>query len=594
NAALARQESIAQAEQIAVEDAKSGMTSWLTSAAELGAYVPYDRVIKEVMAVGREGGPLARLSLFAVPVDVTFSIDFDEKALEALATSIDDSIGDDRTDATVTIEEGVANAVKGHDGMMVDREWLSGKLGDALLSSEDEPSFVAEVKEAPSRTTYGQAQKMSASINQALNAGLTFLYQEQSWMPDAKDIGTWTRVKVAQASDGYELKVGIDNDAAASDLVKHLDATVDSNNVIVDFEKNGDEVVVKTSGSGIIPEIGPAVEQIGQILYGAGGLAWGGDASSTTIQVNESNAPEQLSVEQAIDLGLIMVIGEYTTEFSNAEGTENRNHNIRLASDLISNSIAESNGGKWSFNENSGDTNQDPPFASAGSIVNGEYVDSIGGGICQVATTVFNAVYEAGLDIVERRNHSLYIASYPTGRDAAVSYPEMDLIWSNPLSSDVLLQMSYTETTVTAKIYGVPTGYKVSTETGQWEEGESYKTEFETDDDLAEGSYYQKTVGSDGSQIGIMRTVTDINGNVVKQDSFTSIYSPKNEVYVIGPGTDTSKLMHKPDSESGGDSWDEDYDDDNETSDGYYDEGAGQQYYDESSGDEAYDAEGEY
>ena len=589
NAELARQESIAQAEQIAVEDVKSGTTSWLTSSAELGAYVPYEHVIKEVMEAGREGGPLARLSLFFVPVDITFSLEFNEQALEALASSIDETIGDARYDSTVTIDEGVANAVKGHDGEMVNREWLSGKLAEALLSSEEEPSFVAEVEEAPSRTTYEQAQKMSASINQALNAGLTFVYQAKSWMPDAKDIGSWTRVKVAQADDGYELKVGIDNDAAASDLVKHLDTTVDSNNVIVDFEVNGEDIVVKTSGSGIIPEIGPAVAQIGQMLYGAGGLAWGGDASSTTIQVNESNAPEQLSVEQANDLGLIMVIGEYTTEYSNAEGTENRNHNIHLAADLINNSIAESNGGRWSFNEHSGDTNQDPPFASAGSIVNGEYVDSIGGGICQVATTVFNAVYEAGLDIVERRNHSLYIASYPTGRDAAVSYPEMDLIWSNPLSSDVLLQMSYTDTTVTAKLYGVPTGYKVSTETGQWEEGESYKTEFETDDDLGEGSYYQKTVGSDGSQIAITRTVTDINGNIIKQDAFTSIYTPKNEVYVVGPGTDTSKLIHTPDSQSSeSDSWEDDYESDYEAQNSYYEESADQQYY-----DEGYDTDGE-
>ena len=140
------------------------------------------------------------------------------------------------------------------------------------------------------------------------------------------------------------------------------------------------------------------------------------------------------------------------------------------------------------------------------------------------------------------KNHSLFIASYPTGRDAAVSYPEMDFVWSNPLTSDVLLKLKHTDTSLTATLYSTPTGYKVSTETGEWEEGEKFRTEYETDDTLAEGAYYQKTTGSDGSQITVTRTVTDLKGDIIKQDTFTSVYAPKNEVYAVGPGTDMSTL----------------------------------------------------
>ena len=61
-----------------------------------------------------------------------------------------------------------------------------------------------------------------------------------------------------------------------------------------------------------------------------------------------------------------------------------------------------------------------------------------------MATTVFNAVYEAGYPIERRNNHSLYIASYPEGRDAAIAYPDIDLVWRNDTESDVLLRMSYT------------------------------------------------------------------------------------------------------------------------------------------------------
>ena len=64
-------------------------------------------------------------------------------------------------------------------------------------------------------------------------------------------------------------------------------------------------------------------------------------------------------------------------------------------------------------------------------IVNGELQTGLGGGVCQVSTTVFNAAFEAGLPITARTNHALYISHYPLGRDATVNYPDTDLKFVN-------------------------------------------------------------------------------------------------------------------------------------------------------------------
>ena len=64
-------------------------------------------------------------------------------------------------------------------------------------------------------------------------------------------------------------------------------------------------------------------------------------------------------------------------------------------------------------------------------IINGELQNGLGGGVCQVSTTVFNSAYDAGLQIDERTNHALYIGHYPTGRDATVNYPDLDLKFTN-------------------------------------------------------------------------------------------------------------------------------------------------------------------
>ena len=536
------------AEEISVEEAQSRTTSWTADGSTLGAALPYDEVIEEALDAGRKGGPFARIALAVMGKDVPLSVQFNEKALDSFASDIDKTIGDERVDATVLIEDGVAKAQAGHDGVMVDRTWLSEKLSNVMLGKDGSTYVIAEAVDAPSRTSEEQASSLSDAVNRALAAGAVFNYKTASWTADASELGSWTRISVVETDGRYDLKAGIDSTIATSALVKHLSSaktSSDSESIAVDFESSNGDIIVKTSGSAEIPEVVPAIERVNEELYGDSGIAWSQEKASQPVKVDigESNAPETLSFDQAVDLGIITVIGEYTTEFSNEEGTENRNHNIRLVSDILNDTICEANGGQWSFNEHTGDTNLDPPFASAGSIVSGEYVDSIGGGICQVATTVFNAVYEAGLDVVERRNHSLYIGSYPTGRDVGVSYPELDFIWENKLESDVLVKLSYTDTSVTATLYSVYTGYKVESSVGEWEEGSKYKTEFEEDSSLAKGDYYLKTVGEDGSKISVVRTVKDKSGKVVSETEFGSIYEPKNEVYLIGPGTDTSDLQ---------------------------------------------------
>lgn len=544
---LAKAEQIAQAEQISVEQAVAQVQSWPTDSLALKASVPYDDLVKQAMAVGREdGGLFTRIGLVFGNRDIAVNLDYDEGAVDALASEIDRTIGDARIDATVAVEDGVAHPVEGHDGQMVDRDWLKGKLSTAFVSGEESPSFVAQVSSAPSRISFDQAQKASDGVNRALQAGGVFTFKGADWAAHGDEIGKWTRVETVDAGNGtYTLAARFDDSVAIPSVVKGAGAAVKSDNVTVKFAKADDgSIVVRTFGPGNIPEVTPAIDQLEEALYGSDGIAWntGKATEPVRVEIAESDAPAALTLDQAIELGIVTVIGEYTTEFSNYEGTENRNHNIKLAADILDNGIITAKGGTWHFNDRTGDTNEAAGFWAAGSIVEGEYVDSIGGGICQVATTVFNAVYEAGLPVDMRFPHQLFIASYPVGRDAAVSYPDLDLWWSNDLPSDVLLDLSYTDTTITAKLYSVYTGYTVESEVGSWKEGAHYTVRFEEDSSLAKGDSYVKTTGVDGSSISVTRKVKNESGTIISEQTFDSIYDPKDEVVIIGPGTDTKGL----------------------------------------------------
>src|SRR5439155_1001097 len=117
-------------------------------------------------------------------------------------------------------------------------------------------------------------------------------------------------------------------------------------------------------------------------------------------------------------------------------------------------------GSTFSFNGTTGDRNASKGFLEAPVIINGELTTGLGGGVCQVSTTVFNAAYEAGLNITARTNHALYISHYPQGRDATVDYPNVDLKFVNDTGHWLLLGTFVTDSSLTVNLYGTPVGRK--------------------------------------------------------------------------------------------------------------------------------------
>ena len=151
----------------------------------------------------------------------------------------------------------------------------------------------------------------------------------------------------------------------------------------------------------------------------------------------------------------------YTTIYG---GIANRIHNVQLVAHLVDDKLIAPDA-TFSFNGTTGDRNAAKGFLEAPVIVNGELTTGLGGGVCQVSTTVFNAAFEAGLEITERTNHALYISHYPQGRDATVDYPSIDLKFVNDTGHWLLLRTFVGSSSLTVNLYGTPTGRKVTSTT---------------------------------------------------------------------------------------------------------------------------------
>ena len=137
-------------------------------------------------------------------------------------------------------------------------------------------------------------------------------------------------------------------------------------------------------------------------------------------------------------------------------GDANRIHNVQLVAQLIDGALIAP-GKEFSFNATTGERTADKGFLEAPVIVNGELQTGLGGGICQVSTTVFNAAFEAGLPITARTNHALYISHYPQGRDATVNYPDLDLKFVNDTGHWLLLRTFVGPSSLVVNLYGTPT-----------------------------------------------------------------------------------------------------------------------------------------
>ncbi len=176
------------------------------------------------------------------------------------------------------------------------------------------------------------------------------------------------------------------------------------------------------------------------------------------VLIGETDEPIMLAVEEinvyptATDLNQIeTVISEFSTTFN--AGAIGRTENLKQGSNSIDGILLLPEQ-EFSFNDTTGPRIASAGYQEAPVILMGELVPGIGGGICQVSTTLYNAVVRADLDIVERSNHSLPVSYVPRGQDATVAFNSIDFKFKNNLQSPIFLVSEVQGNQIQVKIYG--------------------------------------------------------------------------------------------------------------------------------------------
>jgi vancomycin resistance protein YoaR len=237
--------------------------------------------------------------------------------------------------------------------------------------------------------------------------------------------------------------------------------------------------------------------------------------------------PERTTAE-AKSMGIKTLVSSFTTYFPPGKP---RVKNIQRAAEILDRRLIPP-GVTFSFNGYVGQRTPDRDFVEAPEIRDGQLVPTTGGGICQVATTFFNTILLGGYPFGQRSPHSLFISKYPTGRDAAVSWPSPDLTFTNDTSAWILIKTGYSGSSISINFYSTDYSREVSFET-KFLGWIAYSTKVIKDKTLEKGKRKEKQAGKRGRTIEVTRIIVK-DGKVIKRETFISRYRPEERIVLEG------------------------------------------------------------
>jgi vancomycin resistance protein YoaR len=243
-----------------------------------------------------------------------------------------------------------------------------------------------------------------------------------------------------------------------------------------------------------------------------------------------TTASPERTTRDARAMGITGLVGAYETFYG---GVANRIHNVQLVAHLIDNHFIAPDE-EFSFNATTGDRSEDKGFLEAPVIINGELKTGLGGGVCQVSTTTFNAAYEAGLPITDRTNHALYISHYPQGRDATVNYPDTDLKFVNDTGHWLWLRTFVSSSSLTVALYGTPQHRKVDSQVAPLVVTGDPPAKRVPDPNLTVGATVLQESGSPSRSTSVRRRVFSSSGKLLYDHTWYSTYSAEPRVIAYG------------------------------------------------------------
>ena len=344
--------------------------------------------------------------------------------------------------------------------------------------------------------------------------------------------GLWARIRHHQRRD-YPLRIPIEYDREKYDqFMSHImDSMEDPVKISrVKWDENGNPILVPgQSGFRVDPEA----------TFKSLPMYYTGEKKITAPLVvgYESVSVDPSGIDKLVELST------FSTYFNTQN--INRSSNLRIAASTLNGAVIPP-GQEFSFNTAVGPREFSTGYKEALIILQNEFKPGIGGGICQVSSTLYNAALLANLPIVERHNHSVAVDYVPVGTDATVTYGGKDLRFKNDTDSPIIIKTGVQGGKLTVQLLGRRSGPAVKVKIEREIIGVTDFKEIRKDDpELMLGQEKVDHEGTKGYRVRTYRTVFDENGRMLKRELLsTDVYQPLHKLILVG-----TKLPVSPEPE---------------------------------------------
>ncbi|MDX1664543.1 MAG: VanW family protein [Candidatus Promineifilaceae bacterium] len=546
----------ASKQKVQLVDPRTGQV-WEFSGADLGVSYDVEETVDAAINVGREGGLVGafehQLHAWTYGYPVWPVLIFDEGQLQSALEEIAAEVNRPARDAQLAFDGESISYTPGQVGRELDITATMERLREPLLRFQPAQ---AELLIHEKRPRVLDDPDVVQKAERYLSAPMVLYFEEPLVDVDLQRVevspgrlAQWLRVAMVEEPDApagtpaYRHEVSLDREAVRQWL-SEIQAQVykaPQNARFYFDDATWELVLVEPHIHGRALDVEATLDRF---------MAQAATPNRSLPFVVEELTPTVHSRATAADLGITELITESTTWFYGS--TPERKHNIaRAAAQFFG--IVVAPGETFSFNDYLGDVTEEAGFTTGLVIIGGRTVEGVGGGVCQVSTTLYQTAFWAGFPIVERWPHGYRVHYYDDGQgpgmDATVYKPdkpedawqEADFRFVNNTDHYLLIENYYNETyqSLTFKFYSTRVGRRVVKEGPFFENEEPPRPEvWEYDEDLEEGEIKQMDWAVEGADVTVNRRVYSADGSLLYQDSFFSPYIPWMDVFHYGPGVE--------------------------------------------------------
>jgi vancomycin resistance protein YoaR len=531
---------------------KYGSQIWLVKPSELGMVFDASLSVQHAYNLGRKGGPLSglanQLNAWQGGLELSPVIVLDERVAYGFLQNIARQIDQPMVEADLHLEGTQVSYAAGQTGRLLNVDKTMDLIVPLLHSFKDGEVDLSVEEQAPLIT---DASVQADGLRAALNAPLTLTISN----PQAGDPGPWTinpdtlagmlSIERIQQGSSWTYQVSVSStgfEDFLQTIAPQLDQAPENARFYFD-DPTGQLVLVQPAKIGRNLDIGGSRDAIVKGLLNG--------QHSIPLAVNAAK-PAVTDDATAASLGIDGLVASDNSYFRGS-GTP-RLQNIKAASEKFHGMLIPPNA-TFSMGDAIGDISLDNGYAEALIIYNGQTITGVGGGVCQVSTTLFRTAFFGGYPIVERHFHAYRVYYYEqtangtdprlAGLDATVYFPLVDLKFTNDRPYWLLMETYFDPVnyTLTWKFYSGGGKRDVDVQNlGLRNVVPAPAPRFEENADLAPNEIKQVDWSGDGADITVTRSVSQ-NGQVIFTDNIQTSYEPWQAVCQYGPGTDNPEAL---------------------------------------------------